>query len=244
MAEKKLKDRIYRVGVELEGGWEQLPPGLTSKHIVADSSVQIPSRVDPNTLQSRIHVGEIPSPKDGLPMADYANWMRIHYPQHVNETCGLHTHVSFRYRLHYMLLMNPDFTPFVIKGIINWAENEKLPKDHPIWKRIMQKDHNHCAHIYLGDNQVKAERKEYSSRGTPNSRYTALNYRYAQCIANGGTRGTIECRLLPMMETVDQAISAVGEVFKLTNQFLAQLKVKEPRVEAKVALAPPLHASF
>ncbi len=232
-----LKNRIHRVGVELEGGWETLPKGFSASRIVHDGSVLIPLTSKP------LHVGEIPSPV--LEPTGYEEWIRTHYPQHVNETCGLHTHASFKTKIHYMRLMTPAFTPFIVKGLLSWAEEEKLAKSHPLWGRLLRKDHNHCAHIYLGDNQVKVLKKDYHSRGKLHSRYTALNYRWAQVVENGlGNVGTVECRLLSMMENADQAVRAVGEVFKLTNTFLAKERYKEPRREAKVALAPPTDSMF
>jgi len=260
-----IRNRIYRVGVELEGGWEQLPSGSRIEH---DGSVVIslPGAIDangrplspPQAPQPRgllidenavpprrmpaIVVGEIPSPP--LDMDAYAGWMKSCYPKHVNETCGLHAHMSFKFKIHYMRLMTPELTPHIVNGLLRWAEEEKLAPSHPIWPRLQRKDHRHCAHIYLGDNQVRIARKDYNSRGTAYSRYTALNYCYSKEQPDGTRLGTVECRLLPMMETSDQAVRAVTTVFDLTNRFLSQLKRKEPRVEAKVALAPMLSATY
>lgn len=267
MAVKKvaLKNRIYGVGVELEGAWEKLPEGFHAHQIVYDGSVKFPNLYDinPNNHNLRpprpravkmpdgttvkpevveVYVGEIPSPV--LTADNYGEWIRAHYPKYVNETCGMHTHTSFRSKLNYMRLMTPEFTNFVIKGLVGWSEEQKLHKTHPIWKRILTKNHNHCAHIYLGDNQVKVERKDFNSRGTAHSRYTAINYLWAYQMAKGYETGTVECRLLPMMETPEQAIAAVAEVLKLTNSFLAKMKEKEPRREAKVALAPPIESRY
>ena len=266
-----IRNRIHKVGVELEGGWDKLPQGVRAiEHdgsvsmslpgvVVVDAhgravatapaaqrgtglSGMIDEEAVPLRSMPRIIIGEIPSP--ALEMKSYAEWMTSCYPKHVNETCGLHAHMSFKYRIHYMRLMTPELTPHIVKGLINWAEEEKLAGSHPIWPRLLRKDHRHCAHIYLGDNQVKTTRKDYNSRGTPYSRYTALNYCYSKEQSDGSRLGTVECRLLPMMETPDQAVRAVTTVFDLTNKFLSQMKKKEPRAEAKVALAPTLSATY
>jgi hypothetical protein len=264
MASKRvgIKNRIHRVGVELEGAWTKPPAGMRREHIIRDGSLEFPDlRVERVPLEQRLRnpafivenapaprmpdvlVGEIPSPV--LEVGTYADWMLKHYPQHVNETCGLHAHVSFFFKLNYMRLMTPEFTPYVVKGLLEWAEEEKLPKAHPIWPRLLRKDHRHCAHIYLGDNQVRQVGKDFNSRGKPHSRYTALNYCWsADPEGMGKGRGTVECRLLPMMETAEQAVRGVGEFFSLTNKFLAKMRAREPRKEAKVILSLPIESKY
>lgn len=256
-AHKTVKNRILQVGVELEGGWVKVPQGLRAENIIRDGSVKFgaaaatrnPARSLGDAIlaadrQAQVavpdmvvpkYIGEIPSP--ALGMDEFEGWMTRCYPQLVNETCGLHAHMSFRYKLNYMRLMDPKFTPHMVKGLLRWAEEEKLAKSHPIWNRLRKSDHEHCAHIYLGDNQVKVDRKDFHSRGKPHSRYTAINYCWAQ-------HKTVEVRLLPMMETPDQGVRAVSEIFRLTNQFLARMRQKEVRAEARIALSPATDSHY
>jgi hypothetical protein len=255
MAARKLKNRIAAVGIELEGGWDKVPVGLRPESIIRDGSVifnppanqrltaAVLERMDDRPIPSMKfpkYIGEIPSPV--LRVDAYEDWIRANYPQHVNETCGLHTHMSFKYRLNYMRLMTPEYTPYIVKGLKEWAEEEKFAKSHPIWVRLNKKDHPHCAHVYLGDKQVAVDHKDFHSRGKPHSRYTFINYCWTQQAQRTGGPGTVECRGLPMMETPDQAIRAVSEVYRLTNKFLAMMKSREPRAEAKVALPPATYS--
>ena len=226
----KPKNRIAAVGIELEGGWHEVPKGL---QIVRDGSVnfeeeaRFTSRTLPPMKFPR-YIGEIPSPV--LQLTDVEDWMTLAYPACVNATCGLHVHMSFTFKLNYMRLMTPAFTPFIVKGLQRWAKGESLPATHPIWERITNPDHRHCAHVYLGDAQVKVDHKDFHSRGKPHSRYTAINYPWGQ------GKPTVECRLLPMMSDVQQGIRAVKEVILLTNTFLAKVKEREIRADARVAL--------
>lgn len=231
-----LKNRIHRVGIELEGGWDAVPKGM---RVERDGSVIFPNagqRV--NALSGAIevvgpkHIGEIPGPQDGLDISEVDAYIKKYYPKYVNETCGLHVHMSFKYLLNYQRLMTPDYTKEMIKKLLEWSESEKLPKKHPMWERLTNPNHPHCAHIYLGDNQVKQTRKDFHSRGTAHSRYTAVNYCRAQ-------HGTVECRLLPMMETADQACRAVHKVLDTTNKFLSKIRQKELKRQIAVKHGEP-----
>jgi hypothetical protein len=219
MADKVVspKNRINLIGVELEGAWDKAPAVL----IVRDGSVKF----DPPYK----YIGEAVSQTFKPDTDDMANWVTAVYPNHVNETCGLHVHMSFKYIINYMRLMTPRFTDEIVKRIAEWAEDEKLPIKHPIWKRVMDKNHQHCAHQYCGDHQIHSKTKDWHSRGQPHSRYTVLNYCFS--LEN---RKTVECRLLPMMETPDQAIRGINRICLVTNQFLAKMKDREPRVASQV----------
>lgn len=260
----EVKNRIQGIGIELEGGWTKPP---NDHAIVRDGSLKgilgewkvdngnvvgtvvaagrrnpfLDELAPPKPVKNPLYVGEIPSPV--LTADTFEAWITKYFPQHVNESCGLHVHMSFRYKLLYMRLMTPEFTTHIVDGLKLWANEEELVKSHPIWGRLNKKNHDHCAHVYLGDNQVKNVKKDYQSRGKPHSRYTAINY-CAEYNRQRGFKETVECRLLPMMETPEQSIRAVKAVLSLTNQFLAKMHDREPRKEAKVALAPPVEVRY
>ena len=255
-------NRISRVGVELEGAWT-IPPDM---QIVHDGSVHVERpkvKKDPtpaamvmmtpaearrivngdgpifNTKAPAAFfaVGEIPTPKPGLAIEDVKEWMTKYYPQIVNETCGMHVHMSFMRKLHYHRLMTPNFTTTMVASLLEWSEEEKLGRDHPIWNRLKDPNHPHCAHTYCGDKQVTVTKKDYHSRGKPYSRYTAINY----CM---GQHGTVECRLLPMMETTEQGVRAVMRVLDTTNKFLAKDRVREKREGGSVPIREDMVLEF
>jgi hypothetical protein len=232
LPEGKVKDRIALIGVELEGGWNQHPDG---HEVVRDGSVHIDPEFSPPDINGRQKnlgpkiLGEIVSRP--LKVEEFEQWVRSVYPKFVNGTCGLHVHMSFKSRLNYQRLMTPEFTKVMVQRLQEWAKKEGLPNDHWIWPRLNNPNHNHCAHVYLGDNQVKMRKKDFHSRGTAHSRYTAINYCYGQ-------HQTVECRLLPMVKDVDMAIRGIYVVLNTTNEFLARQRERERKVAAAVTDAP------
>lgn len=245
-------NRIANVGVELEGGWDAPVPGY---QVVHDGSVkfrgtgepQIGVRTNPaGQLEQfiveapgrggdnkktivRYAVGEIVSPI--LQISQLENFVTKCYPPHVNDTCGLHVHMSFTHRLNYSRLMDPAFTPHIIRAILLWGKTQEIPKDHIFWERVTNERHPHCAHLYLGDKQVLQRGKDYHSRGTDYSRYTAINYCDAQ-------HQTIECRVLPMFDTSQQALSAIMCVLDATNLFLSKIRQRERKTAGSVLERP------
>lgn len=219
----KTKQRIDRVGIELEGGWITPPRRETGCQIIHDGSVgrEIPLLL-PSGEPCR-HLGEIPSPR--LTVADFPGWVRSFYPQVVNATCGMHIHMSFRSPFWYQRLMTPEYPASILHVVKEWAMGEKLPKNHPLWPRLLGKN-PFCQHIYDAESQVAAREKGFD-RQRPGHRYTVVNYGYTY-------HGTIECRLLPMMETADQAVRALTCVVDTTNAFLVASNKKEPRSKGVV----------
>lgn len=243
-------NRIRLVGVELEGGWDEPPKGET---IIKDGSVKFatarpsPARMaieqllDTTARPARRPAPEPPAPVVGapaikgeivskpLPVEKIPGWVKHAYPKYVNETCGLHVHMSFHLKLNYSRLMTPEYTTWMVDKLRAWAETEKLPTDHPQWRRFNPDDSwtlQHCAHVYLGDSQSKISRKDYDSRGKPYSRYTFVNYCHNMQGENG-PRGTVEVRGLSMPDDHATATRAIMTVLDATNEFLSKIKQKE-----------------
>src|SRR5258705_12712150 len=93
-AKGKSPNRIYRIGIELEGGWTKLPPG--TRGLQHDGSVQFPAR---ELGDAAITTGELAA--GPMSMQEWEGWLKIHYPQRVNATCGMHVHLSPRTPLAY-----------------------------------------------------------------------------------------------------------------------------------------------
>ena len=221
-----LVSRVKLVGIELEGGWDQAPEG---EALVRDGSVKFPPIID---VESPRYKGEVVSVP--LPVDNFARWVQHAYPKYVNETCGLHIHMSFHYRINYARLMVPAFTGYMVGVIRAWAEQEDLPRNHSQWNRLHPTHPwtlQHCAHIYLGEGQVRMTRKDFESRGTPYSRYTFINY----C---DGQHHTIEVRGLSMPETPEVAIRAIIAVVDGTNRFLSKIKHREKPEHATIKERP------
>jgi hypothetical protein len=206
----KIRQRVYRVGVELEGGWDSLPKGT---RVVRDGSIHFD--LPP------LHVGELPSPPYDLETLKL--WLRQHYPPHVNITCGMHVHLSFKTAFIYQRLMSPAYPSTILAYMTRWATDEKLGSLHPLWERL-RGNSIYCQHQFFADEQVRRPEKDYD-RSREGHRYTVVNYPYSRT-------STLECRLLPMMDTPELAIRAIEEIVKITNAFLVASAKREETVKA------------
>lgn len=250
---KGCRNRVHLVGVELEGGWKRLPAGTNLTHdgsvgglngltlvqaqqmlILAQkgASQWTPAeKVEYTRLVSLVNslkIGELPSP----PMAPekVPIWLAAFYPSHINNTCGMHAHLSFKKTLTYDKLMDPRYPATVVDQFVRWAKKEKLPDDHPIWPRL--KDENrYCRHAFYPDLQAAMKDKSHNMNG-PGNRYTVINYCHQ-------LRGTLECRLLPMFDGAQQAVRAINHLILVTNAFLLAVRGRETKVPIEATLDDP-----
>lgn len=209
----KVKNRIYRIGIELEGGWVKLPPGV--RQLQHDGSVQI----EQDLGEPRFQTGELAI--GPITLDEWPKWLKTHYPQKVNQTCGMHVHLQTTTSLAYARLLDARYPGTVVEYFKRWSAKEGLAKDHPIWARLRGKS-VYCQHLYMGEEQIRNVQKDHD-RGRPGHRYTVINYCH-------GRYGTVECRLLPMMQTVEQAQRAIQEYLDITNCFLRATRKKEARL--------------
>ena len=205
-------NRILRVGVELEGGWDKRPGPHKIEH---DGSVK-------GLVGVKLGVGEIPSPP--LEPEAIGAWIREYYPPHINETCGMHVHFSFKTPMAYQRLMVPEYDATVIDAFNKWATNN-LPIDHCIWTRL-KGESPYCQHVFDADNQVLNNEKDRDQHRRGH-RYTVINRCWSRI-------GTTECRLLPMMPTANLAVKAVEELMNITNKFFIATAKKEAKLRGEV----------
>lgn len=230
LAQPRVKNFIYRVGVELEGGWVRIPDGVDLGHDgsirgLADNPPIDPATGIPKRPAQLVHPGELNSAPMELGMIQA--WMRQSYPSHVNESCGLHVHTSFKSALHYMWLMVPEFQATMKYYLAEWGRKQGFDKKHPLLKRLVGRN-QYCKDEFYADIQATNSKKSYN-HDSPGNRYTIINYPFP-------LHGTIECRVLPMFEDVEQAIAAVGTVLDITNASIAVAAQREEKLHGKVDL--------
>src|SRR3990167_1610829 len=128
------RNRVMTVGVELEGGWDILPKGCSPP--IRDGSVHVEG----------VYIGEYPSPVlnfDPENKLYWKKWVTKMYPQHLNQTCGMHVHMSFRTALTYQRLMSPTYPATIVAYVKKWALSksifESITADHCIWERLTEK---------------------------------------------------------------------------------------------------------
>jgi len=239
-------NRINLVGIELEGGWDKAVQGY---EIIRDGSVKFDppqGRYDYNPRTGerefvltggktapKYAVGEIVSGRTGMKIAAIEPWLTRCYPQHVNETCGLHVHMSFTNKLNYSRLMSQEYLDQMIRELRLWGEREGIT-DKRFWNRL-DPNHpwtqQHCAHLFLGDKQALIRKKDYNSRGTSHSRYTFINFCEAQ-------HHTVEVRGLTMFEDSATAYKAIMCVLDTTNRFLSKIRQRERKVAVSIQERP------
>jgi hypothetical protein len=197
------------MGVELEGGWSKLPQGT---RLERDASVFH------DAPQSGFKVGELPL--GPFILGQLNQYMKKYYPDKVDDTCGLHVHMSFESQLYYGLLADsPDYQETMVHYLEKWAKDQRLPEKHPIWERL-KGESVYCQKKFWPFDQMMQSRKDFD-KVRQGHRYTIVHYCWSR-------NGTIEIRVLPMMTTVDLAISAVRCVVDVTNAYL--MACKKPRM--------------
>jgi hypothetical protein len=205
----KCRNRVHRVGIELEGGWAKLPPNTRLQH---DGSVFRRSGPPAGVAAA----GELPSPP--MPVAKMAEWVKTFHPSHIDASCGLHIHMSFRNALHYQRLMVQEYTEEMVKGLKKWAKEKKFPDTHPLWPRL-EGQNEFCSLDFYADQQVKTRSKNY--RHEAGGRYTFINYCF-------GLHNTLECRGLCMFDKAEVSVEALQRIVDLTNAFLVLQAHREP----------------
>ena len=212
---------IARVGVELEGGWDDTPPeGLTG-----DGSVR---------GLDTTYRGECATPIPGVAPRSIKKWMLEHYPTAVNGTCGMHVHVSLKKLSDYRRCMEPEFNDLLLVMLKEWGERMHIISQHPFWARLKgewQPDgFNYCAKEFKPEAQIWHKQRH-------GDRYCQINYTWSRY-------GTIEVRVLPMFKIPDIAVSAVVNLLKVFETFLTQTVEDTTEDVCKVAVDPVENATI
>lgn len=221
---KDLWNRVVRIGVELEGGWSELPKDAKIEN---DGSVFSHARTAAGNLKRDgfpdWSFGEIPV--GPMSPTRLRSALKKYWPTKIDNTCGMHVHMSFESVLQYSLLADsPDYQETVIKYMKKWAD-ENLPVNHHIYERLSGAN-IYCQKKFWPFNQINQKKKGYGFE--VGHRYTMISYSWER-------HRTVECRLLPMMPTQALAISAINHLLDITNAYLVaceKTRVKE-RVRVK-----------
>lgn len=219
----KYTNKISQVGTELEGVWDKFPPGLTKSDFVREGSLDDTLRpLYPNAAV----VDELPSPP--LTIDAMELWLRSNWPDHIDASCGFHIHVSFKNPFIYSRAVKREYTGTIVHYLREWAKREKLDPSNPIWDRLDGKS-IYCQHAWFGDLQIENLQKD-RNKTRIGHRYTINNYLFGRGIP------TVETRVLPMFQDVEQGILAMREVIDITNKFLAATAKFKRRHRAGVRL--------
>ena len=219
---------IAKMGVELEGGWRHRKDRESGFH--GDSSVDVYSEDDGRhecdgdceddcviSSEPRI-AGEFVSPPSTV--KELAEFMDKHYPDDIDESCGMHVHFSFVKEGHYGTLMEPRFYGYFLRMMQKFGEEHKLSKSDEFWERLAGKN-NYCCNNRKSNRTSVGYRRLVESqvydRTRNETRYHHLNF----CKA---LHGTLEVRLLPMFNDKKLAIEAIHYLAWIIESYLAKRK--------------------
>lgn len=194
---------IYKVGFEIEGGWDGakgVAPCNKGKNCcswIADGSINGQQLAEDPIAAT--HVGECvsaPIPFEGA----WKEWLQTHWPNatnkkhRTNNTCGLHIHISVESLKDYTLLTSKRFLLDVQANLLEAGRVRGLPGNHYYWGRIQGNnpfcllDFNAVAQMRLGD-----------KAGIHKERYGWMNFAW-------NIHGTIEFRAFPTFVTAEEAL--------------------------------------
>jgi len=195
-------ERIWlKLGVELEGGWNGSHDALTAKarrfgaSHTGDGSVRVPGCSFNSEVATKPYknLGSLLKCIDAL------------YPDGVNQTCGMHVHVSFPEHV-YSKLMSEHFYFYFLLRWEAWGKRLNI-RNSNFWSRL-RGENSYCARKFVPEKQVAAA-------GKSGDRYAHLNYCYSHL-------GTIECRLLPMFQEKGISAKAIRELISIYQDYIAE----------------------
>lgn len=216
---RHMPKEIFAVGIELEGGFdverdeydEMRSRPIGGGEYKHDGSVNVDDGWE----------GEAVSP----PMRKWpviAQWIRNNYPMTVNETCGLHVHVSFKDSTGSMLAESSEFQEYHMDWLRHAIKNSRHMRS-PSRARLLERldgDNEYCENHFVAERQLQ----------DGESRYTMLNF------SSFAVHGTLEVRTLGMPSEAEGAVDMVRSVLECIRTFKRKQQ-KTARFKGKRTLA-------
>lgn len=217
-------ERIDKVGVELEGGFSEhrfylYRFGVSKERHMREERGESDPNSSPRANPCWHGDGSVSTPSSfngevvSLPhsnLAELEAWILEHYPNHVNDSCGFHIHMSFKSNLDYSRLMSRRFHRYFLKSWETWGKKMDI-KSKEFWDRLYEKStraKQYCKKSFSDPD------KQAVGRG---DRYHQLNFCYSK-------HHTLECRMLPMFQDASIGIRAMRFLVQMTEKWLALQK--------------------
>lgn len=192
---------INKIGSELESGWYK-----PRNDLIADGSLR-----NGEFTNKCVCIGELVTPAFEDKTQLY-KFLQDNYPDESTARCSMHVHVSVNSLGNYTSCMSPKFyNDYFLPAMNKWGKDYPC-KSKLFWNRL-EDGNQYCRKLFFPDKQVKLKQK-----GTTD-RYTHLNFAYSM-------HKTIECRLFPMFEKAETAISAIEALLDCFEGYLE--KFPEP----------------
>jgi hypothetical protein len=205
------------MGVELEGSWDASFRDLATLHEGAqgkgDNSVSgLPGNM--GEITTKPHTSLDALIKDVVEM----------YPNHVNDTAGLHVHASFT-PMDTTALTTKEFWAYFTRRWEAWGEahKETMTRNERDWffsrlRATTAKAKKYC----------KAEFKPQEQFEFQEDRYTQINFTAYKKYK------TVEVRVLPMFESKELAALAIRELSDIYNTFLSDYTFPPVKMESSI----------
>ena len=188
---------ITKVGVEFEGGWISRP----SFTVHSDGSVSCDGEI-----RGESHTDPVDN------MKSLFDEIKAKYPDIVNQSCGMHVHISLP-ELYYTFLTTSKFWEYFctkMPAVIEMLKSSKKTVDYERFNSRFMGGNTYCKKEFRPHNQIWETHKG-------SDRYTMLNFCY-------GLHHTMECRLFPMCESISNARLIITEYLHIVESFLAEHK--------------------
>lgn len=192
---------IYKMGVELEGGWgfSKVDEQNLGERIKSDGSVQVSA-----DYSGEIEVG--PEESAARLLAQVREW----YPDKTNTSCGLHIHFSFRSMAAASACASYDFERALIDHLTEWGRRRRYVDGGALLDRLNGRN-TFCLRLGGGDLESVLLPPPGREHFTSERRYRAVNW------SAWWSHGTMEIRVLPAFASKTRAVEALQEVIDFVD---------------------------
>lgn len=196
-----------KAGIELEGAWNDLRQSSLVALVGDRGQVKGDGSVTarPSSPTGVGFAGEVAS-NPYRTISGLAKMVERCYPHVVNSSCGMHVHTSWEVK-DYLRLARPDFLLFFAQKWRAYLRTADLTANEKVWLSNRLRGSN----SYCRVNEAQDAELGIMDQG---DRYRQLNFCW-------GRHKTLECRLLPMMESKEHAMHAVEYLLALYEEYLS-----------------------
>ena len=132
-------------------------------------------------------------------------WVNKYYPDEVNNTCGIHVHLSFINNLGFMKMTDEKLYKQFKTHMIEFGHKIGIPDDTKFYTRL-EGTNNYCTDVFKPQNQRFG-----------GDRYTIFNFsNYTQ----NSNKNTLEIRVLPCFEDKEFAKKCIREIYNFIEDKL------------------------
>lgn len=208
---------IDKIGVELEGGWDERPTFYIMRNHL-DSSV-VGEAHDGSVRVNASWVGEVRvGPLEFKNLTEWQRVLKCMWPQHTNYSCGMHVHLSFKSIRHYDLLANSQVLWPMLRERLEVFQQKNFKFANSRLAKRLKGDNQYCR-----TNRLGPETAWKQLRGDED-RYKAVNWcAFPQ-------HGTLEIRVLPQISSPAKGLAMIMTVTNVVEQVIKQeLKAFAPQ---------------